>query len=81
MYHTDVSLALHLLPFCGSFGLRADNSQETASFGTCVGDLSLERHLLQLLDIDLHELEVFLVSHLVFEWYLGEESGISELFD
>lgn len=67
MYDTDVCLALHLLPFRCSLGLRADNSQETASFGACVSDLGLERHLLQLLDIDFHELEVFLVSHLVFE--------------
>ena len=67
MHHTDVGLAFHFLPFGGCFGLRADHPEEASAFGTCVSNLSLEGHFLQLLDIDFHELEVFFVSHLVFE--------------
>jgi hypothetical protein len=79
MDNSDISWTLHLDPLSRRLRFWTDDSQEFAAFGACISNLGLKGNLLEVFNVDLHELQVLLIPNFILEGYLGVHGGVGEL--
>jgi hypothetical protein len=81
MHDSNVCLTLHFNSLSGCFRFGANYSQKFATLETGVGNLSLEWNFFELLNINLHKLEVLIISNFILKRYFSVYSCIGKLLN